>query len=278
MEKPNSNHVNIEEMLGPKLRKKMPRFLINYLKKIVHESEMNEIIDRSNGLSGPVFFQYALDCLDISYTVIGEENLPKGGRYIFVGNHPLGGADSLIVGEMIRKHYGNDIRFISNSLMSGLQPLSSMFVPVNLLGGPQTRDFGVLMEELFASDNQISIFPAGTCAKRINGKITELPWKKMFVGRAKKSQRDVVPIHCTGRNSNWFYFISNVSRFLGLKVNIGMMYLVDELFRAQHKHFTITIGKTIPWQTFDKTKTDLQWAHHVRKLVLDLGESSKLKK
>jgi len=274
MEQENSNHVNIEGMLGPKLRKKMPRFLINYLKKIVHESEMNEIIDRSNGLSGPAFFQFALDCLDISYTVIGEENLPIGGKYIFVGNHPLGGADSLIVGEMMRKHYGNDIRFISNSLMSGLQPLSFMFVPVNLLGGPQTRDFGILMEELFASDNQISIFPAGTCAKRLNGKITEMPWKKMFVGRAKKSHRDVVPIHCTGRNSNWFYFISNVSRFLGLKVNIGMMYLVDELFRAQHKHFTITIGETIPWQFFDKTKSDIQWARYVRELVLDLGKTN----
>ena len=82
MEKPNPNHVNIEEMLGPKLRKKMPRFLINYLKKIVHESEMNEAIDKSNGLSGPEFFKYALSYLDITYTVIGEENLPKDGKYI----------------------------------------------------------------------------------------------------------------------------------------------------------------------------------------------------
>ncbi|HPW90074.1 MAG TPA: 1-acyl-sn-glycerol-3-phosphate acyltransferase, partial [Paludibacteraceae bacterium] len=268
------NHVNIEEMLGPKLRKKMPRFLINYLKKIVHESEMNEAIDQSNGLSGPEFFKFALDYLDISYTVIGEENLPKDGKYIFVGNHPLGGADSLIVGEIIRQHYGNDIRFISNSLVAGMKPLSSMFIPVNLLGGPQTRDFGVLMEELFESDNQVSIFPAGTCAKRVNGKITEMPWKKMFVTRAKKFQRDVIPIHCTGRNSNWFYFISNVSRFLGLKVNIGMMYLVDELFKAQHKHFTVTIGEPIPWQTFDSSKSDAQWANHVRKMVIGLGEQT----
>ena len=274
MEKPNPNHVNIEEMLGPKLRKKMPRFLINYLKKIVHESEMNEAIDQSNGLSGPEFFKYALSYLDITYTVIGEENLPKDGKYIFVGNHPLGGADSLIVGEIIRQHYGNDIRFISNSLVAGMKPLSSMFIPVNLLGGPQTRDIGVLMEELFESDNQVSIFPAGTCAKRVNGKITEMPWKKMFVTRAKKSHRDVIPIHCTGRNSNWFYFISNVSKFLGLKVNIGMMYLVDELFRAKHKHFTVTIGEPIPWQTFDSSKSDLQWAHHVRKMVIALGEKT----
>lgn len=274
MEKPNPNHVNIEEMLGPKLRKKIPRFLINYLKKIVHESEMNEAIDQSNGLSGPEFFKFALDYLDITYTVIGEENLPKDGKYIFVGNHPLGGADALIVGEIIRQHYGNDIRFISNSLVAGMKPLSSMFIPVNLLGGPQTRDFGVLMEELFESDNQVSIFPAGTCAKRVNGKITEMPWKKMFVTRAKKSHRDVIPIHCTGRNSNWFYFISNVSKFLGLKVNIGMMYLVDELFKAQHKHFTVTIGEPIPWQTFDSSKSDAQWANHVRKMVIGLGEQT----
>lgn len=275
MEKPNPNHVNIEEMLGPKLRKKMPRFLINYLKKIVHESEMNEAIDQSNGLSGPEFFKFALNYLDISYTVIGEENLPKDGKYIFVGNHPLGGAEALMVGEIIRRNYGNNVRFIVNSLISELKPLSGIFTPVNLLGGAQNRELGVAVEELFNSDNQVCIFPAGTCAKKEKGEITEMPWKKMFVGRAKKFQRTVIPFHCTGRNSNWFYFISNVSKFLGLKVNIGMLYLVDELFKNQHKHFTITIGKPIPWQTFDTQKTDLQWAHHVRKLVLDLGKQPK---
>ena len=274
MEKPNPNHVNIEEMLGPKLRKKMPRFLINYLKKIAHESELNEAIDIANGRYGADFLRVALDYLDISYTVIGEEKLPKDGKFIFVGNHPLGGADPLIVGDIIRTHYGNDIRFISNSLLSSFKPLSSIFVPVNLIKGQQTRDLGLLMENLFESDNQVSMFPAGTCAKKIKGKITEMPWKKMFVTRAKKSHRDVIPIHCTGRNSNWFYFISNVSKFLGLKVNIGMMYLVDELFRAKHKHFTVTIGEPIPWQTFDSSKSDLQWAHHVRKMVIALGEKT----
>ena len=55
---------------------------------------------------------------------------------------------------------------------------------------------------------------------------------------------------------------------------IGMMYLVDELFRAKHKHFTVTIGEPIPWQTFDSSKSDLQWAHHVRKMVIALGEKT----
>lgn len=277
MEKPNPNHVNIEEMLGPKLRKKMPRFLINYLKKIVHESEMNEAIDQSNGLSGPEFFKFALSYLDITYTVVGEENLPKDGKYIFVGNHPLGGAEALMVGEIIRRNYGNNVRFIVNSLISELKPLSGIFTPVNLLGGAQNRELGVAVEELFNSDSQVCIFPAGTCAKKEKGEITEMPWKKMFVGRAKKFQRTVIPFHCTGRNSNWFYFISNVSKFLGLKVNIGMLYLVDELFKNQHKHFTLTIGKPIPWQTFDSSKSDLQWAHHVRKMVISMGDQSHTK-
>lgn len=274
MEQINPNHVSIEQMLGPKLRKKLPRFVINYLKKIAHESEINQIIDNSNGLYGAEFVTFALKSLDISFTVVGEENLPKDGQYIFVGNHPLGGAEALMVGEIIRRNYGNNVRFIVNSLISELKPLSGIFTPVNLLGGAQNRELGVAVEELFNSDNQVCIFPAGTCAKKEKGEITEMPWKKMFVGRAKKFQRTVIPFHCTGRNSNWFYFISNVSKFLGLKVNIGMLYLVDELFKNQHKHFTITIGKPIPWQTFDSSKSDLQWAHHVRKMVIALGEKT----
>ena len=31
-----------------------------------------------------------------------------------------------------------------------------------------------------------------------------------------------------------------------------MLYLADEMLKNRHKTFTVTIGKPIPWQTFDK--------------------------
>ena len=75
---------------------------------------------------------------------------------------------------------------------------------------------------------------------------------------------------------NLFYFVTRLSKFLGLKFNIGMFMLVDELFKKQHQSFTITFGKPIPWQTFDKSKSDLEWAAWVKDEMakLEVGSMS----
>ncbi len=59
----------------------------------------------------------------------------------------------------------------------------------------------------------------------------------------------------SGRNSNFFYNLSNIRNFLGIKANIEMLYLADELFKQKGKEINLVFGKTIPWQTFDNSKT-----------------------
>jgi hypothetical protein len=39
------------------------------------------------------------------------------------------------------------------------------------------------------------------------------------------------------------------------------------MFRNSNRSFTITFGKTIPWQTFDKSKTPAEWAQYVKEAV-----------
>ena len=57
---------------------------------------------------------------------------------------------------------------------------------------------------------------------------------------------------------------------LGIKFNIAMLYLSDEMFKNKNKKFTVTIGKPIPWQTFDKSRTPMQWAQYVQDIVYSL--------
>ena len=49
-----------------------------------------------------------------------------------------------------------------------------------------------------------------------------------------------------------------------------MMFLVDEMYKNVHKTFRITIGKPIPWQTFDHSKKPVEWAQWVKDRVYDL--------
>ena len=104
----------------------------------------------------------------------------------------------------------------------------------------------------------------------INGEIKDLAWKKTFISKSVQYQRDVVPIHFIGQNSNFFYRLANFSDKYIKKVNVAMIYLVDEMYKNVGKTFTIRFGKPIPWQTFDKTKTPAEWAQYVKERVYEL--------
>lgn len=269
--------IDIEAVFKKNSKFKLPKFALKYLKKIVHQQDINEMIQGMEHPKGKFFFKETLEHLNISYTVKGIENIPNNKSLIFTGNHPLGGPEALIIGAYFVERYDDAFLVPSNSILCSLKPLSEFFVPVNAIGGRQSREIGNRMSTMFESDKQILIYPAGMCAKKEQGKIIEQPWKKMFVSKARTYHRDVVPVHCTGQNSWWYYFMSKLSKFLGLKMNLGMLYLVDELFKQRNKKFTLTFGKPIAWEEFDKSKTDIQWAADVKDKTMALNPQNKTK-
>lgn len=267
--------LNVEEVLGPKLMKKLPRFVVNFFKKRIHQDEINNCIMTAEHYCGAGFFGEALKYLDITYKVRGQENLDLNGKkYLFACNHPLGGPEALIIGSLFHEVYGAEFIAMTNPFLRHMKPLAEFFVQVNNLTSKQSRDLGAKVAGMFESDSQVLIFPAGLCAREIDGKVTELPWKKTFITQARKYERDIVPLHISGYNSKKFFFLCKLSKFLGLKINIGMLYLVDELFNKRGEEFVITIGEPIPYSRFDRSKTDLQWAAEVKDIVKELSEGN----
>ncbi|MGM9805629.1 MAG: 1-acyl-sn-glycerol-3-phosphate acyltransferase [Candidatus Aphodosoma sp.] len=267
--------IDIQEIVKAKVPRKLPRWLVTFLKKRIHQDEINECIMNAEHPRGIKFFDEALKYLDIKYTVRGAENLPAPGhRCIFAGNHPLGGPEALILGSVMHKYYGESFRVPVNNILAHFHPLAEFFIPVNVFSSQQNRDTVQNISDMFDSPYQVLVYPAGKCARYEHGKVTEQPWKKMFVTQARKYRRDVVPIHMSGRNSWWFYTLTKLSKMIGLKFNIGMFLLVDELFRKRHKTFVFTFGKPIPWTTYDKTKTDTEWAEWTRLQVADLEKGN----
>lgn len=249
---------------------KVPKFLVNYLRRIVHEDEFNQFFKENPDLKNLDFIEAAFNYLGIKLKVEGEENLPpKDGRYIFASNHPLGGLDGIATGYVIGKHYDGRVRFFSNDLMMFLTPMKEMFIPVNKFGN-QAKGHAEMMQQLYESENNLVTYPAGMCSRKTKGEICDLEWKKNFITKAVEYKRDVIPVYFNGRNSNFFYNLANLRKFLGVKFNIEMMYLPDEMFKQRNKQFTIKIGKPIPWQTFDKSKSHAKWAEWVKEVVYKL--------
>lgn len=266
--------LNVEEVLGPKLLKKLPRFAVNFFKRRIHQDEINDCIMKAEHYCGAGFFDEALKYVGITYKVRGIENLDMSKKYVFACNHPLGGPEALIIGSLFRQIYGDGFKVPSNQLLMNMKPLKEFFVPVNVISAKQSRDLGAKIAEMFSSDMQVLVFPAGLCARKIKGKVTEMPWKKMFVTQSRKYEKDIVPLHISGFNSKRFFFFSWLSRLLKLKFNLGMIFLVDELFNKKGQEFVITIGKPISYTTLDKSKTDLEWAAEIKNKVEELSKDN----
>ena len=265
--------LDLNEILGPKMSAKLPGFVKRFFARRLHIKQINDCIMKAEHYAGAGFFDEALDYVGITYKVRGEENIDLSKKYLFACNHPLGGPEALIIGSIFRKIYGDGFMVPSNQILYNMKPLQEFFVPVSV-GGRQGRDIAEKVASMFESGRQVLVFPAGLCARTFKGVVTEMPWKKMFVAQARKYQRDVVPVHISGHNSKWYFFLSWLSRTLKLKFNLGMIFLVDELFKQRGNEFVITFGKPIEYDRFDKTKTDLQWADEVKNIVKNLASDN----
>jgi putative hemolysin len=265
----------LEDVLKSKMGDKaryVPGFLVSYLKRIIHQDWLNKYIWDARDLVGSPWLKGAIDYLNVTIKVEGQENLPDpndGKFYTFVSNHPLGGIDGVSIGAVLGEHYNDNFRYLVNDLLMNLPGLAPLCIPVNKTGH-QARSFPAMVDAGFKAPHHMLMFPAGLCSRRRNGEIKDLEWKKTFIVKSVETQRDVVPIHFIGQNSDFFYRLSNISDRLVKKVNIAMLYLVDEMYKNQGQTFTIRIGKPIPWQTFDHSKTPNQWAAYVKEQVYNI--------
>lgn len=267
--------IDVDKILQSKMgdkAKRVPRFLVSWLKRRLHQDEVNAFLEKEGDIQGVPWVEDVVEHLGMKLVIEGEENLPSSEdpkRYTFVSNHPLGGLDGVALGAVLGSRYEGQIKYLVNDLLMNLPGLAPLCIPINKTG-KQSRQFPLMVEAGFKSENHIIMFPAGLCSRKQKGVIRDLPWNKTFITKSVETQRDIVPIHFGGRNSEKFYRIANVCKFFRLKFNVAMIYLVDEMFGNRDKTFVVKIGKPIPWQTFDKSRTPLQWAQYVQDEVYKL--------
>jgi putative hemolysin len=263
--------LDIEQVImakGGDKAKRIPKFVINWFKKFIHQDFINGYL--KEGYVGVEFCENCLKYLGVEIEVIGRENMPKDGkRYTFVSNHPLGAIDGVTLGALIGREYDGNIKYLMNDLLMNLKGMAPLGIPINKLGG-QARNLPRQINEVYESDCQMLVFPAGLCSRKIDGKIQDIEWGKNFVKKSRDTGRDIVPIHFEGENSKRFYRIARLQKLLGLKFNVAMMFLPDEMYRSKGRKYRITIGKPIAISSLDNSKTDVQWAQEIRQHVYDL--------
>lgn len=274
--------IDIEKVIGdknPTLLKRMPRFIIRYLKKILHQEDVNKTLYENRDLYDYDFCNEIVKRFNLGINPKGLDNIPKTGGIIIAVNHPLGGMDAMALIDAF-SHIRQDIKFIANDILLNLKNLNGLLVGVNKVGKntpqslQQVNNQYLQVNDLFKSDNAILVFPAGLVSRKKNGVVKDLIWKKTFITQSKKYKKPVIPVYLNGELSNFFYRLSNLRMALGIKANIEMLYLVNELYKQQNKPIDIIVGKPIVPETFDSSKTDIEWAQWVKDIVYKLDQNN----
>lgn len=256
---------NVIHSKSPKLAKWIPKPLIKYLQRTIHEDEINRIMIKFHDLTGLDFVDALIEELGVEVRLDGENNIPIDESVVFVANHPLGGLDGIAFMHAIGR-YRRDVKFLVNDILLNIKNLEPLFIPVNKVGN-QGKNYIKAIDTAYSNDDALLVFPAGLVSRKIKGKITDLEWKKSFISRSKKYKKNIVPVYIEGRNSNFFYNLANIRKKIGIKANIEMLYLPDEMFLQKGQMVNITIGETIPYTYFDKAKSEQDWADEVKNLV-----------
>ncbi len=263
--------IDIEEVIrkkNPKLLRILPTFIINFLKRIVYQDELNEVIENNKPEYGLGFVSGILRGFGTRVEVQGLENIPASGRFLFASNHPLGGLDGLVLMNEVGKKFPN-LKFIVNDLLLNVRNLDPVFIPVNK-HGRQSTEYARKIEDAYESDTQILYFPAGLCSRKIKGQVIDLHWHKSFIVKSVQHKRDIIPVYFEGRNTNFFYNLANFRKFLGIKSNFEMIFLVGEMFKQKKRLIKLTFGKPLPYTLFDSSKRPGDWAEYVREMVYSM--------
>jgi 1-acyl-sn-glycerol-3-phosphate acyltransferase len=270
MSQNNDITIDIQRIIEKKTKLKVPHFLFGILKKVICQDEINKVLLDNKDKTGVDFMVAVLNDFSIKTSISGIDNIPENQKLIFASNHPFGALEALALGKHLGKIFDNNINFITNEMLSLLKPLSPIFTSVKVGESHQNKSSIITLDEIFASDKQIIMFPSGVVSRKINGKLQDGEWKKMFVSKARLYRRNIVPVFCSGSNSDFFLNLSNFRKFLGIKANIELILLPREMFKNKNTSINITIGKPISYKTFSTEKTDLQWANLVKEKVYEL--------
>ncbi len=243
--------VDFEKIVNEKtdFRKRYPDFLVNWMikaiKKLFHEDEINNFWQNHPNEKNENFINAIFKYLNFDYEIDGEslQNIPQTGRVIFVSNHPLGGLDGLSIIKLINSIRG-DAKILANSYLNELEPLSDLFIGINM-DGKNPKSVIKSIEDYLKDERAIIIFPAGEVSRAGLEGIVDCKWKDGFLKFAKKTQSPIVPIYVNAKNSLLFYLVSFVS------MTFSGLLLGQELFNKRNKKIKIKIGEMIPYENLN---------------------------
>ncbi|MGQ0801883.1 MAG: lysophospholipid acyltransferase family protein, partial [Pseudomarimonas sp.] len=218
----------------------LSRPVVEWLRRIACESQINATLDALVDLNGLPFVAQALENMRFSYRVAptDRENIPAEGRVVIVANHPLGALDALALLNLVGS-VRSDLRILANDVLMQLQPLAELLIPCDVFNAQGAR--AGLREAYRALEREqaLIVFPAGEVSRIRPDGVRDGRWTDGFVRFARRAGAPVLPVHIDAQNSATFYGLSMLAKPL------ATLLLPREMFAAQDQRITLTVGEQI---------------------------------
>ena len=213
------------------------------LKRLFYEDEFQQFAAAHRHLKGLDMVEQVLEHLDILCTVSARdlEQIPEHGPLVIIANHPTGTLDGLALMYAVSR-VRRDVKVVTNRMLTHLEPLSSLFIPVDNMGGRTAKSSLVQMEQHLQNAGVLIFFPAGEVSRPTRKGIRDKKWHSGFIKLASKLRAPLLPVHIQAHNSLLFYASTLVSPTL------SMLLLMQQMFRRRHSQLPIKIGQQIAWR------------------------------
>ncbi|MCI8904545.1 MAG: lysophospholipid acyltransferase family protein [Enterobacter sp.] len=238
------------------------------LKRLFYEDEFQQFAAAHRHLKGLDMVEQVLEHLDIVCTISARdlEQIPEHGPLVIIANHPTGTLDGLALLYAVSR-VRRDVKVVTNRMLTHLEPLSSLFIPVDNMGGRTAKTSLVQMEQHLQNAGVLIFFPAGEVSRPTRKGIRDKKWHPGFIKLAGKLRVPLLPVHIQAHNSLLFYASTLVSPTL------SMLLLMQQMFRRRHSQLPIKIGQQIAWHHWHSaTLSSREMAEQCRQHVMRLGK------
>ncbi len=205
---------------------------------------LDGFIQASAHLRGFAFVEAALEFLQAGYVADPVETLriPPTGRLLIVANHPSGALDALALLDLVGR-VRRDVRIVANDLLSALDGLDGLLLPIRILGGRPGADSLRAIEAALQAEQCVIVFPAGEVARLGLRGVTDGRWRRGFLRFARATGAPVLPVRIEARNSALFYGASALFK------PVGTALLAREMFARRARRIVLRIGRPLTLPT-----------------------------
>jgi putative hemolysin len=222
------------------------KLLFSGMKRLCHENQINEFLVANRHKDALSFIEAIIDYFDITIGLKKDEmaRIPAYGRTVIIANHPLGALDALALIHLL-KDVRKDIKIVANSFLGQFENLRDILIPMDNIRGKMDRGVVTGIYQALSEEKAVIIFPAGEVSRARPSGVKDTKWKSGFLKIATKMKTPILPIYIKAKNSKSFYLLSMVNRSLATAT------LPHEMFKGRGKQIDFTIGKSIPYASYN---------------------------